>query len=66
MEDSRILVDTSVIIDYLRKQNKKSTKFWKLMSEYECTISTVTLYELYSGAKKDTQKEDVNILESMF
>jgi predicted nucleic acid-binding protein len=35
------------------------------MSEYECTISTVTLYELYSGAKKDTQKEDVDILESM-
>ncbi|NEW59718.1 type II toxin-antitoxin system VapC family toxin [Sulfurovum sp. bin170] len=65
MEDSRILIDTSVIIDYLRKQNKKSTKFWKLMSEYECTISTVTLYELYSGAKKDTQKEDVDILESM-
>ena len=35
------------------------------MNEYECAISTVTLYELYSGAKKDTQKEDVNILKSM-
>ena len=65
MEDSRVLVDTSVIIDYLRKQNKKSTAFWKLINDYECSISTITLFELYSGARKDRQKEDVNILKSV-
>ncbi len=65
MEDSRVLVDTSVIIDYLRKQNKKSTAFWKLINDYECSISTITLFELYSGAKQDTQKKDVNILKSV-
>ena len=65
MENSKILIDTSVIIDYLRKKNKKSTIFWKLVNNYECSISAITLFKLYSGARKDTQKEDVNILKSV-
>lgn len=33
-------------------------------NQYECTISTVTLYELYSGAKSDKQKDEIAIIES--
>lgn len=64
MGNSNILIDTSIIIDYLRKQNKKSTEFWRLINQYECAISTVTLYELYSGVRNDKQKDEVALITS--
>ena len=64
LEYSRALIDTSIIIDYLRKQNKQKSEFWRLMNEYECAISTITLFELYSGAKNKQQKEDVDTLRA--
>ncbi len=53
MEYRDILIDTSVIIDYLRKQNKEKTLFWEIINQSECFISTVTLFELYSGTKNE-------------
>ena len=64
MENSDILIDTSIIIDYLRKVNKSKTEFWRVINEYNCAISTVTLYELYSGAKNDKQKKELDIILS--
>ena len=59
---SDILIDTSIIIDYLRKQNKKETLFWKIINEYNCYISSVTMYEIYSGAKEEKQKNEADII----
>ena len=59
---SDILIDTSIIIDYLRKQNKKETLFWKIINEYDCYISSVTMYEIYSGAKEEKQKIEADII----
>ena len=59
-----ILVDTSIIIDYLRKQKKEKALLWKLLNQYECIISTVTVFELYSGAKSSEHREAIDdILE---
>ena len=64
MESRRILIDTSIIIDYLRKVNKSKTLFWKLVNQYDCLISSVTVFELYSGAKSLEHKKDVKTVLS--
>ncbi len=64
MEHSRVLIDTSVIIAYLRKQKKEKSEFWSLIQKYECAISTITLFELHSGAKNTHQREDVETLKA--
>ena len=51
MESKDVLVDTTIIIDHLRKKNKSSTIFFKLVSDnYDLHISVITLFELLSGA----------------
>lgn len=46
-----ILVDTSILIDYFRKQNKEKTILYQLFSENEdLAISVITKYELMLGS----------------
>lgn len=56
MEFSKLLIDTSIIIDFLRKKNKENTLFWKIINEYDCYISTITEFELFCGAITDEKK----------
>lgn len=60
MEYRKVLVDTSVIIDYLRKTNKEKSLFWKIINAHDCFISTVTVFELYSGVKDDKHIEAID------
>jgi predicted nucleic acid-binding protein len=62
MANSRILVDTSVFIDFLRKDKKSQTTLWHLQENYHCTMSSVTLFELLCGAKTEKHLADVNTL----
>jgi tRNA(fMet)-specific endonuclease VapC len=48
-----ILLDTSVLIDLFRKENKENTLFYKLAKEEsDFCISAVTYYEIGIGNKK--------------
>jgi tRNA(fMet)-specific endonuclease VapC len=62
MANRRILVDTSVFIDFLRKDKKDKTILWYLQENYICTMSSVTLFELLCGAKTEKHLADVNTL----
>lgn len=57
---TKMLVDTSVIIDFLRQKNKAQTLFYSLAQD-EPAVSIVTHSELYSGKsvwqKKSVQEE---------
>lgn len=54
MEDQTILIDTSILIDYYRKTDKQNSAWVQLIrSGYSFAISTVTKYEICSGAKPD-------------
>ena len=45
------MVDTSILIDYYRKTDKANSVWIKLIREgYDFGISTITKYEIYSGA----------------
>jgi predicted nucleic acid-binding protein len=63
MDNRNILIDTSIIIDFLRKQNKENSVLWQIM-EYDinCIISTITVFELYAGAITDRHFDDLNKL----
>ena len=60
MGNKRILIDTSVIITFLRSKEKSKTSFWKLINEYECCVSSITVFELYAGAIDKTKVNDIN------
>ena len=60
MAAGNLLVDTSILIDYLRKKNKRKTEFYKIVGNYNLFVSTITLFELYAGAKDEQEMRDVN------
>lgn len=59
MADRGILIDTSVIIDFLRKKEKRNSILWKLKEKHNCFMSAITLFELFSGATDEQKFEDV-------
>ena len=62
MESTRLVIDTSIFIDYLRAKDKKNTELYKIPKNKKIYISAVTLYELLMGAKDHQKQEDVRIL----
>jgi tRNA(fMet)-specific endonuclease VapC len=66
MEDQNALIDTSTIIDHLRKGQKSKTVLYRMSSTYRLSISTVTVFELYAGATDAKKKEDIDNLLTLF
>lgn len=67
METDRVLVDTSLIIDFFRKKNKtQATLFSLFQHNIQLYISTLTVYELLSGAKNIQLKNDTEKLLTLF
>jgi predicted nucleic acid-binding protein len=62
MANTRVLTDTSIIIDFLRKTNKNNSSLWKVREKNECFMSSVTLFELQCGAKTEKHSEDIEKL----
>lgn len=51
MENSIVLLDTSILIDYYRKTDKTNSVWISLIrKDYKFVISTITKYEIYAGA----------------
>ncbi len=50
MERKRILVDTSILIDHLRKKRKDKTVFYKLVQDNDCLIPSITQFEFSIGS----------------
>ena len=51
MANKEALVDTSILIDYFRKTDKSKTQLIKLINrDFKFKISSITEYEIYSGA----------------
>ncbi len=51
-----ILVDTSIIIEHLRKQNRRKSILYDMVGDYVLYIATIVEFELYAGAV-DRQKQ---------
>jgi len=63
MENRDILIDSSIIIDFLRKRDKQKTLLWKLKEKNRRGfISAITVFELYAGAITKKHYEDLDRL----
>ncbi len=63
MENRNILIDTNIIIDFLRKQNKQQSYLWRIKeADFNCIISTITAFELYAGVISSRHKDDLKKL----
>lgn len=64
---TKLLVDSSVIIDFLRRKNKQDTLLYKLVEEgCGLNISLITHTELYAGKSVWQQKTAQAELEKLF
>lgn len=66
MEHRKVLADTSIVIDHLRKSNKSASALFKSIDEYELSISAVSIFELYAGATDERKKTDIANTVSAF
>ena len=63
MDNREVLVDTSIIIDHLRKKIKSQSILYGLVKSYTLYLSTISLFELYAGANTARKMSDIeNIL----
>ena len=62
MED--ILIDTDIVIEYLRSKEKASTEFIKLLQKHDVLISSVSEFELYLGARTERHHTDLEMVFS--
>jgi len=62
MADNRVLTDTSIIIDFLRKTNKIKSALWEIREKNKCFMSSITVFELRCGAKTEKHSEDIEKL----
>ena len=54
MDYQRVLIDTSIFIDYFRKENKQNTKLYMLRKEgYEFLTSSICYFEYMSGSRNE-------------
>lgn len=61
MENRRILIDTSVFIEYFRKKKKEQTVLYNLYKKYKLTTSVICYFEFIAGSK-EKDKDFVNTL----
>lgn len=62
MENSGMVIDTGIFIEFLRKRDKSKTILASLPNNTSLFVSAVTVYELMMGATDLEKKNDVEIL----
>lgn len=60
MELPRILIDTSIVIEHLRKQNRRKSILYRIADDYALYASTRVEFELYAGATDPQKWHDVH------
>lgn len=59
MELPRLLIDTSIIVEHLRKRNRRKSILYRIVSAYDLYTSTIVEFELYAGATDVQKRSDV-------
>jgi predicted nucleic acid-binding protein len=58
MGEKLALLDTSILIDFFRKTDKKRSRFYLLSDTFDSfCISVITEYEIFIGATSQVQKD---------
>lgn len=52
-----ICLDTSILIDFFRKEKKENSLFFRLTQQYRIfTVSVITEYEIFVGSNQEQQE----------
>lgn len=62
MEPSKIVVDTDIIIDYLKKRQPGAELLKKAYLKYKIHVTSITVYELLYGIQKSGKTALINRL----
>ena len=65
MDKEIICVDTSVFIDYFRKQRKDRTLLVQLSDKYKLVVSVITKLEIYVGIVNEQKRYWDNIFDKL-
>ncbi|MBN1350416.1 type II toxin-antitoxin system VapC family toxin [candidate division KSB1 bacterium] len=67
IENRKIFIDSSILIDFLRKHNKENSRLWELKHEYgNLSISAISAFGLYASATSTQKLNDVKTLLKWF
>ncbi len=66
MEDRRILVDTSVVIDHFRKKNKQKSLLYELAKDNKLFLSAISKFEFLVGTKPSQISQTEKLIEGFF
>lgn len=61
----RVVIDTSVAIDYLRRGDSKKTLYMTLSRREEFVMSLITVAELYSGRSAQKEEKQKELIKEM-
>jgi predicted nucleic acid-binding protein len=57
MADEIICLDTSILIDFFRKEKKEKSIFYQLSQSHQFfAVSVITEYEIFTGSNSSQQK----------
>lgn len=59
MEAAHIVIDTSIVIEHLRKHNKRKSILYNLPDEYTLYVPTIVEFELFVGATDEKKHQDI-------
>lgn len=54
-----LMIDTSIIIDHLRKRNKRKSAFFGIVDDFTLHTPTIVEFELFAGATTAEKRQDV-------
>jgi len=57
-----ILIDTDIVIEYLRSRDKASTELVRLLRDHIVHISAISEFELFLGAKTERHLNDLEMV----
>jgi tRNA(fMet)-specific endonuclease VapC len=66
LEDSRVLIDTSVVIDHFRKKNKQKSLLYELAKENLLFLSAISKFEFLVGAKRTQIRQTKEIIGGFY
>ena len=55
-----LLLDTSIIIDHLRKRNTRNSILFNIVDEYRLYLPTIVEFELFVGATDPEKRQDIH------
>jgi tRNA(fMet)-specific endonuclease VapC len=62
VEASKIIIDTDIIIDYLKKRQPGAQLLKKAYLKYKLHVTSITVYELLYGVQKSKKVDLINRL----